>query len=151
MTEFKFPNQMKSFPDFVFSVDVSYNKSRKAQFKIQPQFASLATFINPVEATTPQFGSFWQQGGTELILSLNRTDPNLSLDFVSHLINNVVHAKTVQRIGMEEIFCGHLVTTPFKVLIHVKFGSEKIDIKMLTKAPALTKALFNLLESLLKK
>lgn len=151
MTEFKFPNQMKSFPDFIFNVNIVYNKSRKVQFDIKPQFASLATFITPVEVTTPQFGHLWQQGGTELILSLDRTDPNISLDFMSHLINNVVHAKTVQRIGMEEIFCGHLITTPFKVLIHVKFGSEKIDIKMLTKAPALTKALFNLMESLIKK
>ncbi|KAK8860288.1 hypothetical protein M9Y10_011952 [Tritrichomonas musculus] len=151
MSKYKFPQQMKSFPEFIFTVTVNYNKTRKAQFQIKPQFVSLATFITPFQATTPQFGQMWTHGGTELILTIDRTDPSISLDFISHLMNQVVHAKTVQRIGMEEIFCGMLVTTPFKVLIHVKFGSEKIDIKLLTKAPALTRALFELLKSLILK
>lgn len=147
MTQYKFPQQMKGFPDFTFSVNIVYNQTRKASFKIEPRLASLAVFISPVQLTTPQFGSFWKQGGTELVLSLPRTDPNLTLDYLSQVLNVVVHVKTVERIGQEEIFCGMLVSTPFKILIHVKFGSEKIDIKILTKAPALTQAVDNLLRN----
>ena len=144
MASYKFPQQMKGFPNFEFNVNVSYNNGRMAHFKLP---MNLGSFISPLKATTPQFGQFWKQGGSELILSLPRTDPNLTLDYASQVMNETLHVRTVERIGTEEIFCGTLVTTPFKVLVHIKFGSEKIDIKILTKAPALTQAIFNFLKN----
>ncbi|KAK8860176.1 hypothetical protein M9Y10_011840 [Tritrichomonas musculus] len=141
MASYKFPTQMKGFPDFKFNCSINYNTTRKAMFDIQ--YMDLATFIAPMQATTPQFGQFWKQGGTELVYSVPRQGVDISIDQVSQVINQQIHCKTVERIGQEEIFAGLLVSTPFKILVHIKFGSEKIDMKILTKAPALTQAVYN--------
>lgn len=146
MASYRFPNQMKGFPDFKFNVALNYNSTRRAQFNIP--FMNLSTFIMPLNSTTPQFGQFWKQGGTELVYQVNRAGLDITIDQISQMLNQQVHVKTVERIGLEEIFAGTLVSTPFKILIHIKFGTEKIDMKILTKAPALTQAIFNFLKTI---
>jgi AP-4 complex subunit epsilon-1 len=142
---FRFPQQMRGFPDFQFSCEVKYNKN-VVTFDLP---FTLALFFAPVGLTTPQFGSIWKQGGSEIVHTLAR-DKHLTLDEISKFLNEELHMKTVQRIGTEEIFVANLVSTPFKVLIHVKFLSEKVDVKVLTKAQPLTLAVVGLLKNVLK-
>lgn len=74
---------------------------------------------------------------------------SLTLPELSQTLTELVHVKSIQRIGTEEIFSGTLFSTPLKVLIHAKFGAQKIDIKVLTKAPPLTQAVVALLKAIL--
>jgi AP-4 complex subunit epsilon-1 len=60
----------------------------------------------------------------------------------------VLHVKTVERIKSEEIFIGTLYSTPLKILMHIKFNPQKIDVKVLTKAPPLTQAVVELLKGI---
>ena len=145
LSSYRFPQKMSGFPDFKFGVNITYNKDRRAAFELPG--VNLSTFIAPLQATTPQFGQFWKQGGSELIYSVPRSGTDITIDQISGALNEQVHVKTVERIGQEEIFAGTLVSTPFKILVHVKFGSEKIDMKILTKAPALTQAIYSLFKN----
>lgn len=143
MVTFKFPQQVSAFPDFnSFKCTIAYNG-----IPVTVDLPmSLISFVCPADATTPQFGALWKQGGSEIVYTMKRT-ADLAIDEISQALNEMVHVKTVQRIGTEEIFIGTLFSTPLKILIHVKFGAEKIDMKVLTKAPPLTQALVKLLQS----
>jgi AP-4 complex subunit epsilon-1 len=142
---FRFPQQMRGLPEFLFGCEVKYNK-KVVKFDLP---FTLALFLAPAVLTTPQFGSLWKQGGSEIVHTLAR-DKNLTIDEVSNLVNEELHLKTVQRIGTEEIFVANLVSTPFKILIHVKFLSEKVEFKVLTKALPLTAGVVALLKKTLK-
>ena len=141
MATFKFPQQMRGFPEFKFGCSIQYNKGQRVDFGLP---MSLATFVVPSQVTTAQFGSFWKQGGSEIVYTIPRNN-TLTLDIISAKLNQLFHVKTVERIGAEEIFYGTLFSTPFKILVHVKFGA-KIDMKVLTNAQALTQALVNTLK-----
>jgi AP-4 complex subunit epsilon-1 len=64
----------------------------------------------------------------------------ITINDFAQVMNTIVHARTVQGIGTEEIFAGALVSAQFKVLVHVKFSAQKVDAKVLTKAQPLTQA-----------
>ena len=138
LTSFAFPKQMRGFPQFQFSADISFN----GKTINVPLPASLLTFVVPGEATTAEFGKLWKSGGSEIVYSMPKVE-GLTLDAISDAMNTVVGVKTVQRIKQEEIFIGSLWSTPFKILIHVKFGTQKVEIKVLTKAQPLTASLVN--------
>ncbi|KAH0787252.1 Adaptin N terminal region family protein [Histomonas meleagridis] len=144
MMSYKFPTQMSGFPEFNFSCVIQYNKTQKLEYKLP---MNLTTFIIPGTITTPQFGQFWKQGGKEIVFTMQRTS-TISIDDVSHALNNVLHVKTVERIGTEEILFGTLFSTPFKILVHVKFGATKIDMKVLTKVNGLTQSIVNTLKTI---
>jgi AP-4 complex subunit epsilon-1 len=74
----------------------------------------------------------------------------ITLDEICQTIIQQVDVSTVQRINQEEIFAGKLISTPFNILIHLKFGAVKIEMKVLTKAPPLTKSIISLLETIFK-
>ncbi|KAI5523170.1 intracellular protein transport [Trichomonas vaginalis G3] len=143
LTSFSFPKQMKGFPQFKFTANIVYN-GKTVNVNLP---ANLLTFIVPQTATTNEFGAAWKSGGSELVLSLQKKD-GMTLDDISAALNNLAHVKTVQRIGQEEIFMGLLVSTPFKVLIHVKFGAQKVDVKILSKAQPLTASVLNDLKNI---
>ncbi|OHS93347.1 Adaptin N terminal region family protein [Tritrichomonas foetus] len=145
MAQFRFPQQMRGFPDFKFSANITYNRDRRAAFDLPAM--NLSTFIAPMQATTPQFGQFWKQGGSELIYTVPRAGNDITIDQISAALTEQVHVFSVERIGQEEIFSGSLVSTPFRILVHIKFGPEKIDMKILTKAPALTQAIYSLFKN----
>jgi len=142
MIQYKFPTQLSGFPEMRFNCTVNVN-GQINNFQLP---MSLLTFIAPTSVSTPDFGKLWKAGGNELIYSIQRT-PEITIDSISEMMNTAVHVKTVQRIGQEEIFIGNLVSTPFKVLIHVKFAAQKIDIKILTKAGPLTQAILKEIRS----
>ena len=143
LATYSFPKTMKGFPQFKFAANIQYNGKNINV----PLPANLLSFIAPQQATTAEFGAAWKSGGSEIVYSLPRTE-GLTIDEISKLMNTLVGVKTVQRIGQEEIFMGLLVSTPFKILIHVKFGAQKIDIKVLTKAQPLTASLVNDLKTI---
>ncbi|EAY13862.1 Adaptin N terminal region family protein [Trichomonas vaginalis G3] len=135
---YSFPKTMKGFPQFKFTANIEYF-GKKLNVNLP---ANLLSFIAPQQATTAEFGAAWKSGGSEIVYTLPKSE-GMTLDDISRLMNTVVGVKTVQRIGQEEIFMGLLVSTPFKILIHVKFGAQKVDIKVLTKAQPLTASLVN--------
>lgn len=138
LNTFTFPKQMRGFPQFIFKAEVQYN-GKKVEFQLP---ASLLTFVLPGEATTAEFGKLWKSGGSEIVYTMPRME-GVTIDQICQALNTVVGLKTVQRIKMEEIFIGTLWSTPFKILFHLKFGAQKVDIKVLTKAQPLTAALVN--------
>jgi AP-4 complex subunit epsilon-1 len=145
-TQFKFRQQMKDFPEFKFSVTLSYNQV-KLQTIVLPDM-NLATFVNSLDATTQEFSGFWKQGGSDQVHSLPRT-PGISMDDLSRALNRDLHTKTVQRISREEIFIGSLVSMPFKILVHLTFGGQEINIKVMTNAAPLTASVLDLLKKIL--
>jgi AP-4 complex subunit epsilon-1 len=146
LTAFKFPQQMKGFPEFKFTASIQYGVGKPITIALGD--VNLATFIVPATATTQQFSGFWKGGGKEEVYILPST-AGVSLDELSQALNEIVHVKTVQRIGSEEIFIGTLYSTPLKILIHARFSAAKVDVKVLTKAPPLTQAIVALLKSIL--
>ncbi|KAH0795013.1 Adaptin N terminal region family protein [Histomonas meleagridis] len=145
MTTFKFPHNMNGFPEFKFDCVIKYNNSQMTNL---PLPINLGNFIIPENCNTQKFGQYWKQGGSELIYTINRNNNNgISLDMISATLNQALHVKTVERIGAEEIFIGSLFSTPFKILVHVKFNINKIDIKVLTKAKPLTQAIINMIQN----
>ncbi|EAY05277.1 Adaptin N terminal region family protein [Trichomonas vaginalis G3] len=138
LATYSFPKTMKGFPQFKFAANIEYN-GKKINV---PLPANLLTFIAPQQSTTAEFGAAWKSGGSEIVYTIPRSE-GLTIDEVSRLMNLAIGVKTVQRIGQEEIFMGILVSTPFKILIHVKFGNQKVDFKVLTKAQPLTASIVN--------
>jgi AP-4 complex subunit epsilon-1 len=145
LTTFKFPQHMKGFPDFKFTVTLQYVGGSLITIALADM--SLATFVIPLEVTTQQFSGFWKIGGIEQLYRVP-TSPDFTLDEVSQTLNELMHVKTVQRIGNEEIFAGILFSTPFKILLHVKFSDQRMEVKVLTKAPPLTQAIVEFLKTI---
>ena len=143
LASFRFPPQVSGFPDFKFKLNVQYN-GVPVEVELP---TNITTFIVPADATTQQFGAFWKQGGSEIVYTMKRT-PDLQIDEVSGALNEMLHVKTVQRIGTEEIFIGNLFSTPLRILVHVKFGAEKVDMKVLTKAQPLSQAIVKVLSEI---
>jgi AP-4 complex subunit epsilon-1 len=142
LATFKFPTQLKAFPEFKFKANVSFDGQA---FALDLPM-NLSAFIVPEATTTPAFGALWKQGGSESLYSL---PAGATLDETVSELVSAVHVKSVQRIGQEEILFGSLFTTPFKVQLHAKIhpADKHVDIKVLTKAAPLTQAVVALLKT----
>jgi len=137
LVTFKFPNKLPQWPDMNrFAAQVIYD-GKAAGVKLP---MNLLSFVLPLQGTTQMFGQLWKSGGCEVIYTM-APGVSMGLDDVCEGLRECCHMKTVQRIGTEEIFLGGLFSTPFKILMHVKFNPQKTEIKVLTKAPPLTQAL----------
>jgi AP-4 complex subunit epsilon-1 len=53
---------------------------------------------------------------------------------------------TIHEINQEEIFVGKLMSTPFFILIRLKFEVLKVEIKIMTKVYPLSKSALALLQ-----